>query len=257
MFGVDEPASADMVARERGVMAGGEVLADVFVALDPSAKVDIRVEDGSVFESGQTLASISTDVRSLLRGERVALNFVQRMSGIATSTRRFVDAVSRTEAKIVDTRKTAPGLRAFEKHAVRCGGGVNHRFCLSDAVLVKDNHLAHLVKRGATVASVLHDVRSRVPFTTHIEVEVDALEQIEPVLASGVVDSVLIDNFSLDDARAAVELVAGRALVNASGGLSTPELAAGMAAAGVDLLSIGAITHSAAVIDIGLDMEIG
>jgi nicotinate-nucleotide pyrophosphorylase (carboxylating) len=178
------------------------------------------------------------------------------MSGVATLTRSFVDAVAHTNARIVDTRKTTPGLRAFEKYAVTCGGGVNHRFSLSDAVLVKDNHLAHLRNSGVGVADALRRVRSTVPFTTHIEVEVDRLDQIEEVLSSGVVGSVLIDNFSASDAVEAVSLVNGRALVNASGGISTPTQARLMADTGVDLISVGAITHSVFAIDIGLDLSV-
>jgi nicotinate-nucleotide pyrophosphorylase (carboxylating) len=248
-------AQASMVARSAGVMSGGDVVRAAFLFTDAEAHVVIDVSDGDTFTAGQTLATVSASAIALLRSERIALNFVQRMTGVATLTKSFVDAVSHTKARVVDTRKTTPGLRAFEKYAVRCGGGVNHRFSLSDAVLVKDNHLAELQRLGISSAEALRNVRARVPFTTHIEVEVDRLDQIEDVLSSGVVDSVLIDNFRLEDSRAAVELINGRALVNASGGIATPEQARRVADTGVDLLSIGALTHSVIAIDIGLDME--
>lgn len=255
MFGAHERARARIVARQSGVMCGADVISSAFRLLNADARVTIEVEDGESFASGQSVSIVETDVRSLLRGERVALNFIQRMSGISTLTKSFVDAVAHTKARIVDTRKTTPGLRIFEKYAVKCGGGVNHRFSLSDAVLVKDNHLAHLASKGVAVDDSLRRVRNSVPFTTHIEVEVDSLDQIPSVLESEVVDSILIDNFDLDDTRKALELVDGRVLVNASGGISSPEQAREVAEAGVDLISIGALTHSARVIDFGLDMS--
>lgn len=245
-----------MIARENGVMAGGEVVREAFCFDDDDVDVQIHVVDGDEFVSGQTLATISGSIRRVLGAERVALNFVQRMIGVATVTRTFVDAVSHTKACIVDTRKTTPGLRAFEKYSVHCGGGTNHRFSLSDAVLVKDNHLAHLVRGGLDTVAVLRRLRDIVPFTTHIEVEVDNPEQIDALLASGVVDSILIDNFTIADTVWAVERIDGRALVNASGGVSTPEHALAVAECGVDLISVGALTHSAPAVDIGLDLEV-
>lgn len=256
LFGKGEQAVAVMVSREAGVMSGASVVDAVFRVLHSEAQVTVLVDDGEAFEAGQRLVEITTDVHSLLRGERIGLNFVQRMAGIATRTRAFVDAVASTKARIVDTRKTTPGLRAFEKYAVQCGGALNHRFSLSDAVLVKDNHLAHMASKGVSVEDALQRVRRVVPFTTHIEVEVDRIDQIDAILASGVVDSVLIDNFSLDEMRAAAELISGRCLVNASGGIRLPEHAQRIAETGVDLISVGALTHSAPVIDIGLDMKI-
>jgi nicotinate-nucleotide pyrophosphorylase (carboxylating) len=253
---VDADASGVLVARVAGVMAGAEVVRQAFELLDDHAGVDVVVPDGDPFGARDALVRVNGDARALLRAERIALNFLQRMTGIATLTRGFVDAVAHTPARIVDTRKTTPGLRAFEKFAVTCGGGVNHRFSLSDGVLVKDNHLAQLRKMDVDAVEALRRVRAAVPFTAHIEVEVDSVDQIEPVLSSGVVDSVLIDNFSLDDTRAAVALVAGRALVNASGGISRPEDARKVAEAGVDLISIGALTHSVPAIDIGFDFEL-
>lgn len=255
-FDAETGAQGAFVARVSGVMAGGEVVRQAFTLLDDHASVEVHLKDGDKFEPGQALASVSVDVLSFLRGERVALNFVQRMCGVATLTRTFVDAVSHTKAQIVDTRKTTPGLRAFEKYAVTCGGGVNHRFSLSDAVLVKDNHLSHLHNLGVQPAQALQKIRRSVPFTTHIEVEVDRLDQIEMVLSSGVVNSVLIDNFSIEDTITAVALISGKALVNASGGISSPAHARDVAEAGVDLISVGALTHGVPAIDIGLDVQL-
>jgi nicotinate-nucleotide pyrophosphorylase (carboxylating) len=257
LFSDDADATGALIARRGGVMAGGEVVRHAFLLLDDSAHVEVLVSDGKLFAGGERLVSVRGGAKELLRAERIALNFVQRMCGVATLTRSFVDAVAHTKARIVDTRKTTPGLRAFEKYAVTCGGGVNHRYSLSDAVLVKDNHLAHLRATGVSSADALRRVRNSVPFTTHIEVEVDRLDQIDEVLASGVVDSVLIDNFTVEQTRQAVELIAGRALVNASGGIAEPSQAAAIAETGVDLLSIGALTHSVSAVDIGLDLDLG
>lgn len=253
LFAPDERARAVFVARQDGVLAGVEVLREAFAFVDDTAHVNVLSDDGQRFKSGQRIARVESTIRGLLRAERIALNFTQRLSGIASLTREFVDAVQHTNAKIVDTRKTTPGMRALERYAVRCGGGTNHRFSLSDAVLVKDNHLAFLNSSNRDVTESLRNLAATVPFTAHIEVEVDRLDQIEAVLQSGVVDSVLIDNFSIEDTVAAVKMINGRALVNASGGVATPGQARIIAETGVDLISIGALTHSAAVIDIGLD----
>jgi nicotinate-nucleotide pyrophosphorylase (carboxylating) len=256
LFPVSVRARGALVARAEGVMAGEEVVRNAFLFLDEAAEMRVIVHDGEQFEPGQPLVEVPCGARQLLRAERIALNFVQRMSGIATLTRAYVDAVSHTKARVVDTRKTTPGLRAFEKYAVTCGGATNHRFSLSDAALVKDNHLAHLLRQGIDPVSALQRLRAAVPFTTHIEVEVDRLDQIEMVLSSGVVDSVLIDNFSLADTQAAVQLIGSRALVNASGGIGSPQQARVVAETGVDLISIGALTHSVSAVDIGLDLEL-
>jgi nicotinate-nucleotide pyrophosphorylase (carboxylating) len=184
-------------------------------------------------------------------GERVGLNFVQRLSGIATLTAEYVAAAEGTKARIVDTRKTTPGLRLFERYAVRCGGGFNHRFSLSDAVMAKDNHLALLTAGGVGLTEALRAARARLPHTMHFEVEVDRLDQIEAVLAAGV-DTIMLDNFSLADLRAGVEQVAGRALVEASGGV-TLERIGEIAGAGVDVISVGALTHSVRALDLGFD----
>lgn len=247
-------ATAELVAREPGVFSGGAVFAAAFALTDPRVAVDVQVADGTPFAAGDVLATVTGPARALLTAERIGLNFTQRMSGIATLTARYVAAVAGTGARIADTRKTTPGLRAFERHAVRSGGGRNHRFSLSDAVMAKDNHLALLTRGGASVTEALREARTRLPHTAHLEVEVDRLDQIEPVLAAGV-DTIMLDNFSLEDLAAGVAQVAGRAVVEASGGVSLDTVAA-IAATGVDVISVGALTHSARALDLGLDVRI-
>jgi nicotinate-nucleotide pyrophosphorylase (carboxylating) len=247
-------ARAVLVAREDGVFSGGEVFAAAFRLTDPRVRVELAFEDGRPFASGDTLAVATGPARGVLTAERVGLNFVQRMSGIATLTARYVAEVAHTRARIVDTRKTTPGLRAFEKHAVRNGGGHNHRTTLSDAVMAKDNHLAVLAAAGASITEAVRAARAQLPHTTHIEVEVDRLDQIEAVLAGGV-DTIMLDNFSLDDLRAGVALVAGRAKVEASGGVDLTTVRA-IAETGVDVVSVGALTHSARALDLGLDVRV-
>lgn len=245
----DAVATADLVAREPGVFAGAEIVEVALTALDPQAEVDVLVADGDRFAAGDRLATVRGNARAVLRGERVALNLVQRLCGIATLTAAYVAAAG-PGVRVADTRKTTPGLRALERHAVRCGGGHNHRFSLSDAVMAKDNHLA-LVD---DITTAIRTARERLPHTTHLEVEVDRLDQIEPVLAGGV-DTIMLDNFSLDDLRTGVELVAGRALVEASGGVDLGTIAA-IAATGVDVISVGALTHAVRNLDLGLDVRL-
>jgi nicotinate-nucleotide pyrophosphorylase (carboxylating) len=190
----------------------------------------------------------------VLTGERIGLNFAQRMSGIATLTAEYVELIAGTKAVIADTRKTTPGLRAFERHAVVCGGGRNHRFSLSDAVMAKDNHLAVLTAGGKDLTTELARVRAELPHTMKLEVEVDRLDQIEPVLAAGI-DIIMLDNFSLADLITGVTQVAGRAIVEASGGVNRETVRA-IAETGVDVISIGALTHSARALDLGLDVTV-
>lgn len=250
----DAAATADLVAREPGVLSGGEVFAAAFRLTDPGLTVDRHVADGDSFAPGDALASVTGSARSILTAERVALNFVQRMSGIASLTAAYVQAVEGTGARIADTRKTTPGLRAFEREAVVSGGGSNHRHSLSDAVMAKDNHLAVLQQHGADLAAALRQSLSRLPHTTHVVVEVDRLDQIPAVLDGGA-HTVLLDNFSLDDLRAGVALIAGRATVEASGGVDLGTVRA-IAQTGVDVISVGALTHSARALDLGLDIRI-
>jgi nicotinate-nucleotide pyrophosphorylase (carboxylating) len=247
-------ATAQLVARESGIFSGGAVFAAAFRLTDPAVVVSLLVADGEHFEPGAVLAEVSGPARSVLTGERVALNFVQRMSGIATLTRRYVDAISGTRARIVDTRKTTPGLRAVERHAVRSGGGHNHRDSLSDAVMAKDNHLAVLAASGTNLTEALRRVRRELPHTAHLEVEVDHLDQIPAVLEAGV-DTIMLDNFSEADLRAGVALIAGRTVVEASGGVTLDSVRS-IAETGVDVISVGALTHSARALDLGLDIDI-
>lgn len=247
-------ATAQLRARQGGVLSGLDVFTSAFRLTDPVVEVRARAADGDRFTAGDELATVSGPARAVVQAERIALNFIQRMSGIATMTRRFVDAVAGTGAQVTDTRKTTPGLRAFERHAVRCGGGVNHRFSLSDAVMAKDNHLAVLQQQGLDLTEAIRSARRQLGHTTRLEVEVDALEQIEPVLAGGA-DIIMLDNFSVDDLARGVEIIAGRAIVEASGTV-TLDTVADIARTGVDVISAGALTHSAPVLDLGLDLAV-
>lgn len=241
-----------LVAREAGIFAGGDIVREAFALTDPAITVTSLVADGTPMAAGDQLAIIEGPARGILTAERIALNFSQHMSAIATLTSRYVQAVEGWDVRIVDTRKTTPGLRAFEKHAVRMGGGHNHRFGLSDAVMVKDNHLAALKGSDAeSMTAALRQVRERVGHMVHIEVEVDRIEQIEPVLAAGI-DTIMLDNFSLPELVQAVQLIAGRAIVEASGNVNL-ETVAKIAATGVDVISVGKLTHSAGSLDLGLD----
>ena len=241
-------------AREAGIISGLEVLREVFLQIDSTVIVESHCQNGAHFAQGDLLATISGNARAVLRGERIALNFMQRMSGIATLTSEYVKRIEGTNAKILDTRKTTPGLREFERVAVRDGGGVNHRFSLSDAVLIKDNHLIVLAEAGKDLTDELIKLRARIPAGMTVEVEVDRLDQIPAVLAGGV-DIIMLDNFALEELREGVALVGGQALTEASGGV-TLETVREIALTGVDRISVGALTHSARAIDLALDVEI-
>lgn len=247
-------ATADLVARESGVFSGADVFIAAFKLTDSSVDVQMKIADGQSFEKGQVLAVISGSARSVLTAERIGLNFVQRMCGVATLTAKYVAAVAGTKAKILDTRKTTPNLRAFERKAVVDGGGQNHRFSLSDQVMAKDNHLAVLTRGGKDLTTELKRVRTELPSNIKLEVEVDRLEQIPAVLAAGV-DIIMLDNFNLTDMRKGVELIAGACVVEASGGVNL-DTVADIAATGVDVISVGALTHSARALDLALDLEI-
>jgi nicotinate-nucleotide pyrophosphorylase (carboxylating) len=247
---VDEDtfAIAEVVSRQAGVVAGLEVAAQVFEAVGEwRVQINNRTHDGARAEPGEVLATVRGPMRDLLTAERTALNFLGHLSGVATLTRRWVDAIEGTSAQIRDTRKTIPGLRALEKYAVRCGGGVNHRMSLSDAALVKDNHV---VAAGGVVPA-FERVREMFP-SLPLEIEVDTVEQAREVIDAGA-DLVLLDNMSPADLRAVVEYAAGRAKLEASGGLQLNNARA-VAETGVDYLAVGALTHSAPVLDIGLDI---
>lgn len=247
-------ATAELVAREPGSFSGGALVEAAFRMTDPGIAVDLLVADGERFDGGAILARVTGPAAGVLQAERIALNFAQRMSGIATLTAAYVAAVEGTGARVVDTRKTTPGLRLLERHAVRAGGGHNHRFSLSDAVMVKDNHLAVLLASDADLTEALRGIRDRIPHTTTVEVEVDRLDQIEPVVAAGV-DVIMLDNFTLEDLREGVAVVAGRALVEASGNVRLDTIR-GLAETGVDVISVGALTHSVRSLDLGLDIQV-
>ncbi|TYO99863.1 nicotinate-nucleotide pyrophosphorylase [carboxylating] [Geothermobacter ehrlichii] len=239
-------ARAELVAKEDFVLAGIDVAREVFRQLDADTAFEALKADGQKIERGDVLAWIKGEAAVLLQGERVALNLLQRMSGVATLTRRYVDAVAGTGAVIVDTRKTTPGLRAVEKYAVRMGGGRNHRTALYDGILIKENHIAAAGGIGAAVERA----RDRVPHLMKIEVETRDLDEVRQALEAGA-DAILLDNMSLDQLREAVALVDGRALTEASGGVNL-ETVADIAATGVDLISVGALTHSYRAVDISM-----
>src|ERR1700744_2692120 len=249
----DARISAQLVAREKGILCGEDIFAAA-MRMTGTMVIQFAVHDGEQFAKGEVLATVDGQAQTVLQAERVALNFVQRLSGIATLTAQYVAETAGTKARIVDTRKTTPGLRLLERYAVRCGGGFNHRFSLSDALLAKDNPLAALQNsRGGDLTTKLRAALANLPHATHVEIEGDRLDQIEPVLAAGI-DTIMLDNFSLEDLRAGVKQIAGRALVEASGGISL-ERAREIAATGVDLISVGSLTHSVRAIDLGLDFQ--
>ncbi|WP_216847389.1 carboxylating nicotinate-nucleotide diphosphorylase [Glutamicibacter mishrai] len=249
----DAQATAVVNAREPGVLSGGTVFARAMTMLNENIKVTQLVADGEKFAAGKELLTVQGPAASVLSAERVALNLLQRMSAIATATRELVDLVAHTNARIADTRKTTPGLRVLERYAVRCGGGVNHRDNLSEAFMAKDNHLA-LLGEGEELTRALKAVRARLGHTTAMEVEVDRIEQI-PAVLDAKVDIIMLDNFDLADIPAAIKLIDGRAIIEASGTVSAATVGP-IAQTGVDIISSGAITHSVRAIDLGLDMVI-
>lgn len=249
-------ADGAIIAKQAGVISGLEPAGFVFRRIDPTITFDPSVADGDEVAVGETVATVSGPARGVLTGERVALNLLQRLSGVATITRAYVRAVEGTNAQIVDTRKTTPGLRLLEKAAVRHGGGANHRFGLADGVLIKDNHLAALGDPGSDrVTRAVHLARCHAPHTLRIEVEVTTLAEAEEAVAAGA-DVIMLDNMDPETMRRAVEIVAGRALLEASGGITLATVRA-VAETGVDLISAGALTHSAPSIDLSLEFAIG
>jgi len=244
-------AKAKLVARKAGTIAGLPCAARAFRSLAPNIKFEAKARDGDAVKANTTLATIEGPAIAILSGERVALNFLGHLSGIATLTAAYAAKIAHTNAKITDTRKTTPGLRALEKYAVRCGGGVNHRFGLDDAVLIKDNHIA--VAGG--VGPALDAARAAVGHLVKVEIEVDNLDQLKDVLANGKADVVLLDNMDPAKLREAVALCKGRIVTEASGGV-TLETVAAIAETGVDVISSGALTHSAPSLDVALDIEI-
>jgi nicotinate-nucleotide pyrophosphorylase (carboxylating) len=246
-------AQASIVGREPMTVAGLGVAEAVFVELSPQIKVARLAQDGDRVEAPARLLTVEGPTQAILTAERVALNFLQRLCGIATLTARFVDAVRGTKAEILDTRKTTPGLRHFEKYAVACGGGRNHRFGLFDMILIKDNHLAALRNEAPNaVAAAIRRAREKFP-ALQVEVEADTLEQVRQAAEAGA-DIILLDNMGPDGLREAVDIVAGRSKTEASGGVRMDTVRA-IAETGVDFVSVGALTHSARAVDIGLDFE--
>ncbi len=239
--------SAAFVARQNGVVAGLSCARLAIAALDPSARFEAVLRDGETVGPGSVIARVEANARALLTAERTGLNLMGRLSGVATLTAAYVFAINGTGARIADTRKTTPGLRALEKYAVRCGGGVNHRFGLDDAILIKDNHVAAC----GGVGSALERARAFAGHLMKIEVEVDSLEQLDEALAHRP-DAIMCDNFSVADLTEAVRRAKGKTILEASGGINLTTVRA-IAETGVDIISVGALTHSAAVLDIGLD----
>ena len=241
-------ARAEFIAKEEGVVAGLPVAGRVFKRLDPETEFRAEVAEGSAVKAGAVLAVVAGRARTILTGERVALNFVRHLSGIATRTRRLVAAVEGLRAVVLDTRKTTPGLRALEKYAVRAGGGRNHRFGLFDGILIKDNH----IRAAGGIREAVARARARAPHTLKVEVEVQSLDEVEEAVAAGA-DIIMLDNMPVAAMREAVRRIGGRALVEASGGI-TEENVREVAATGVDFISAGALTHSARALDISLEI---
>ncbi|HTP90595.1 MAG TPA: carboxylating nicotinate-nucleotide diphosphorylase [Xanthobacteraceae bacterium] len=246
----DTRGQAIAVARKAGVISGLPLFEQTFRRLSPQIAIEAHIRDGAAIKAGTKLMTITGDARAILAAERTALNYLGHLSGIATATAAFVQRIAHTKARVICTRKTTPGLRALEKYAIRCGGGFNHRFGLDDAMLIKDNHIA--VAGG--IRAVLNRAKQAAGHLVKIEIEVDSLDQLKEVLDVGLADVVLIDNFDLEAMRQAVAMVAGRLVIEASGGI-TLDSAAAIAETGVDYLSSGALTHSVQNLDIGLDIE--
>ncbi|WP_301173209.1 carboxylating nicotinate-nucleotide diphosphorylase [Brevibacillus nitrificans] len=238
-----------LYAKESGIVAGLQIAQQVFETVDPKLTFTAKVEEGARVEYGQQIAEVSGSVRSILSGERLALNLMQRLSAIATKTNEYVQAVAGTKARVVDTRKTTPGMRFLEKYAVRVGGGHNHRFALYDAVMIKDNH----IKGAGGIAQAVAAARAAIPHTMTVEVEAESLGQVQEALGAGA-DIIMLDNMSNEQMVEAVQLIAGRAIVEASGGVNLDTIGS-IAKTGVDIISVGALTHSVKAFDISLDLN--
>jgi nicotinate-nucleotide pyrophosphorylase (carboxylating) len=248
-----QAGAGTIVAKAEGVVCGLPLAEAVFAELDSSLRFQGRVPEGGSVTAATSIAGVYGPLAPLLSGERVALNFLQRLSGIATLTRRFVDAVAGLDVRIVDTRKTAPGLRSLERYAVRVGGGFNHRYNLRDGVLIKDNHLVAARARGLSIAAVIERARRSAPHTLRIEIETNTVDETQEAVEAGA-DVILLDNMAVEDIGKAVEAVDGRAQLEASGGV-TLENVREIAQTGVQIISIGALTHSAPALDLSLDLE--
>ena len=244
---------ASILAQEKGILAGGGVARQVFRRVDPELKVRLRVKDGAALSPGEVIATVEGRTASILKAERTALNFLQRLSGIATETNRYVKAVEGLPVRILDTRKTAPGLRALDKYAVKVGGGKNHRMNLGDGVLIKDNHRAALQSEGLSIREIIARVWQNAPAATPVEIEVSTPQEALEAAEAGA-NIVMLDNMSLDDMRQAVKMLRGVALIEASGKITLDTVRA-VAETGVDFISVGAITHSARALDISLELK--
>lgn len=242
-------SSARLIAKQSGIIAGLDVAQRVFSLLDSNSIFIRNVEDGAFVNSGDIIARIEGNTRALLKGERTALNLLQRLSGIATKTNEFCETIKAFPAKIVDTRKTTPGLRFLEKYAVKVGGGTNHRFCLSDGVLIKDNH----IKAAGSITKAIELARKNIPHTIKVEVEVETMEQVLEALESGA-DIIMLDNMGIEMMREAVRVINKRALVEASGNVSLSTVY-DIASTGVDIISVGSLTHSVSAFDISMRFE--
>ncbi len=242
-----------MVAKAEGVIAGVDVALEVFRQTDPAVEARALAADGSEVSPGDVVAEVSGGIAGILKGERVALNFIQRLSGIATATSAYVKAVQGTRAHIIDTRKTVPGIRQLEKYAVRVGGGHNHRYNLADGILIKDNHIAALRAQELGLVEIVSRARENSPHTLRVEVEVESVEEAREALEARA-DVIMLDNMSTEEMRQVVSMAAGRCLLEASGGINLDTVRA-VAETGVDLISVGALTHSVRAMDISLDMR--
>jgi len=251
----DQRGAGFIVVKGKGILAGTEVAKRVFHQLDQGLKVDVLLDDGSRVKLGDIVAKVEGRIASILKAERVALNFLQQLSGIASETNRYVEAVRGLPVRIMDTRKTTPGLRLLEKYAVRVGGGENHRMNLGDGILIKDNHLAALCSYGLSIKEIVAKARQNTSRRLKVEVEVKTPREALEAIEAGA-DSIMLDNMSLEDMRQAVKMIHGRALVEASGGITQDRVRA-IAETGVNFISVGALTHSARALDISLELEKG
>jgi nicotinate-nucleotide pyrophosphorylase (carboxylating) len=242
-----------IVAKKEGTLAGTGAAKQVFHRVDPELKLEILLEDGARVKPGSKVAKVSGSIASILKAERVALNFLQRLSGIASETNRYVAAVRGLPVRIMDTRKTTPGLRSLEKYAVKVGGGENHRMNLSGGILIKDNHLAALRSQGLNIKEIIAKARQNAPQRLPVEVEVGTVSEALEAVEAGA-DIVMLDNMNLEDMRKAVKSIHGRALIEASGGITLDNVRA-VAETGVDFISVGALTHSTRALDISLELE--
>lgn len=249
----EQQRKAFIVIKEKGTLAGTEIAKQVFLKVDHELKIDILIKDGANVKPGDIIAQIEGKLASILKAERTALNFLQHLSGIASETAFYVDAVKDMPAQITDTRKTTPGLRILEKYAVRTGGGRNHRTHLGNGILIKDNHMAALNSQGLGTMDIIARVRQKVPAGVKIEVEVKTPQEAADAADAGA-DIIMLDNMSINDMRRSVQLVKGRAIIEASGGINLEKVRA-VAETGVDIISIGALTHSPKALDISLKLD--